>query len=224
MTTTARTGTKCLHLGCGEVIGAHWENVDSSPNVLLDNHPLLRATLAAFLPASSRKRKFTGAAYLDLRSKWPYQNATFDAVYSSHVFEHFSIDDGLHVLRESHRVLKPGGRIRFLLPTVEHEVARYLALKETREPLAATRFAQALHIFSSPPPGPHWYRLFFRLYDKNIHKMLYDAESLQHYFADSGFVKVRCAQFLDSSVPYIDEVELENRFEGAVCVEAERRW
>lgn len=59
----------------------------------------------------------------------PFAQDTFDAIFSTEVFEHiFNIDD---ILKELHRVLKPGGKMLITCPFVicEHEVpndsARY---------------------------------------------------------------------------------------------------
>ena len=52
----------------------------------------------------------------------PFENNSFDSVFSSEVFEHiFNLDD---VLNEIQRVLKPGGRLLITVPFVwdEHEI------------------------------------------------------------------------------------------------------
>ncbi len=116
--------SKLLNLGCGELVGSHWVNIDSSLNVFLDNHPWLKWVLQLLLPASSKKAKFKNAKYLDLRRTWKLDNNTFDAVYSSHFFEHLSLEDGTHVLKEAFRCLKPGGTIRFLMPAVDKDIRR----------------------------------------------------------------------------------------------------
>lgn len=48
-----------------------------------------------------------------------YADNSVDEVYASHVLEHFAIGDVQRVLREWVRVLKPGGRIRVAVPSVE---------------------------------------------------------------------------------------------------------
>ncbi len=46
-----------------------------------------------------------------------FADATFDAITSTHVFEH--LYDPVGTLRECHRILKPGGRLVILTPNVE---------------------------------------------------------------------------------------------------------
>ena len=63
------------------------------------------------------------------------------------------------------------------------------------------------------------FQRYFALYDKNLHKMFYDYESLERIFAEAGFVALRRAECLDSTIPFLGEVEKLNRFGGAVCIE-----
>ncbi len=210
-----------LNLGCGELVGSHWINIDSSPNVLLDNSPRLKGWFRKLLPASSRADKFRTARHLDLRKKkWPFATASVDGIYGSHVFEHLTREDGAHVLQECFRVLKPGGRVRLLMPCLEDLVEQYRELKKKKDPLAATEFAQRTLVLPDLPAGPWWYRLYFQFYDKNRHRMFYDRASLKHYLEQHGFARVAVRRHLDSQIPYLFEVEREDRFPGAFCVEA----
>jgi len=212
-----------LNLGCGELVGEHWVNLDSSPNVFLDNTPKVKQFFRRFLPKSSRASKFCSVRYLDLRTKrWPFGDSSVDGIFSSHVFEHLTHEAGLHMLRECFRVLKPGGRIRFVLPCLEDQISRYLELKKKRDPLAATAFAKQSLVLPDLPEGPWWYRLYFQVYDKNRHRMFYDKESLRHYFEQSGFARVKHRGHLESKLPYLNEVEKADRFPGAFCLEAEK--
>ena len=62
----------------------------------------------------------------DLRKGIPFPENTFDLVYSSHMLEHLSRDEGMHFLREAYRVLKPGGIVRILTPDLERMAREYL--------------------------------------------------------------------------------------------------
>lgn len=52
----------------------------------------------------------------DLRQKLPFDDNRFDAVYHSHVLEHFTRGDGQQFISECWRVLKPGGVLRVAVP------------------------------------------------------------------------------------------------------------
>jgi predicted SAM-dependent methyltransferase len=80
---------------------------------------------------------------LDLRRPLPVPDSSIDLVYSEHVFEHLSFpaihdrmgwsleteaapSEALQFLRESRRVLVPGGRLRVGVPDAERAVRLYL--------------------------------------------------------------------------------------------------
>jgi predicted SAM-dependent methyltransferase len=58
----------------------------------------------------------------------PFENESFNAVYHSHVLEHFSKSDGLKLLKECYRVLKPGGVLRIAVPDLEQIARSYIQL------------------------------------------------------------------------------------------------
>ena len=52
----------------------------------------------------------------DLRNGIPYQTGTVDLIMLCHSLEHFSYEDGLKLLRECRRVIKPTGCVRIIVP------------------------------------------------------------------------------------------------------------
>lgn len=71
-------------------------------------------------PAVMDNTNLTDAVVSDL-GHLPYEDATFDVVFSKYVFEH--LDRPLNVLRELRRVLKPGGHLLIHTPNRWHYVA-----------------------------------------------------------------------------------------------------
>src|SRR5262249_30651163 len=63
--------------------------------------------------------------YLDVRKTFPLPDASFDFVYSEHMIEHLTYAEGQHCLRESLRVLRPGGTLRIATPSLERLAALY---------------------------------------------------------------------------------------------------
>jgi predicted SAM-dependent methyltransferase len=90
-----------LNLGCGDRFHPDWENVDMYP----------------YAP---------GVRVHDLTKKLPYGDEEFDAVYHSHVLEHFPKKQGVGFIRECHRLLKSGGVIRVAVPDLEQIARLYL--------------------------------------------------------------------------------------------------
>lgn len=57
--------------------------------------------------------------YLNARRRFPFGDGTFDYVYSEHMIEHLPFRDGLKMLAECRRVLKPGGVLRISTPDLQ---------------------------------------------------------------------------------------------------------
>lgn len=94
---------KYINLGCGIYYSTQeeWTNLDfvSSGNKVL-GHNLLNGI--------------------------PFEDNSFDAVYHSHVLEHFTKEDGEAFTAECFRVLKPGGVLRIALPDLEGIMRNYI--------------------------------------------------------------------------------------------------
>jgi len=56
---------------------------------------------------------------------WPLINHCLGAVFASNFFEHFSMEDGVRILAEARRVLRPGGRLIVIQPNFRLEPRRY---------------------------------------------------------------------------------------------------
>jgi predicted SAM-dependent methyltransferase len=55
----------------------------------------------------------------------PYPDDYFEIVYHSQVLEHIQKDKALDFMKECHRVLKPGGMIRVVVPDLENIIDEY---------------------------------------------------------------------------------------------------
>jgi predicted SAM-dependent methyltransferase len=99
---------RLLNVGCGTRLHADWVNAD----------------IAARAP---------GVIAIDLRRELPFPAASFEAVYCSHVLEHLSKGDGAELLGRLHRILRPGGVLRVVVPDLEAMVREYLAILDALE-------------------------------------------------------------------------------------------
>ena len=97
-----------LNIGCGDRYAKGWVNVDF--------HPCGRSV-----------------ARVNILRGLPYSAESFDAVYSSHVLEHFPRETSLRLLLEMRRVLKPGGIVRVVVPDLEETCREYLRILDQVE-------------------------------------------------------------------------------------------
>ena len=79
--------------------------------------------------AVTENESLTDAAIADL-SALPYDDATFDLVFSKYVFEH--LERPIAVMRELRRVMKPGAHLLIHTPNRWHYVALIATLTPTR--------------------------------------------------------------------------------------------
>jgi predicted SAM-dependent methyltransferase len=90
-----------VHLGCGPVHLEGWVNVDIDPAVRPD-------------------------VRVDLRLGFPAPPSSVAFIYSEHVFEHLTLENGLHVFAACQLALKSGGVMRIAMPDLRYVVDRYL--------------------------------------------------------------------------------------------------
>lgn len=91
---------KMLNVGCGYRYHPEWTNLDfikTGPSVVAH----------------------------DLKKGIPFEDESFDVVYHAHLLEHFTKQEGLHLIKECFRVLKAGGIIRIAVPDLEKIMQEY---------------------------------------------------------------------------------------------------
>ena len=198
-----------LNLGCGLTTPAGWLNVDGSLQVVLARMPWLKKLLVAARVMSRRQAEIPWnpeVMRLDLTRPLPFADGSFAAIYSSHLLEHLYHDQALSLLKECHRVLRCGSVCRAVVPDLEALASRYLKEKAAAEADAGTRFMESMLVHDKGPRrGP--LSLYFRLTAFHQHKWMYDANSLRQLFESAGFRSVRQADYLDSRIGRIAEVE-----------------
>lgn len=92
--------THKLHLGCGRNPLDSWLNSDQHP-------------------------KSSNILRLDVSKRLPFEDEQFAYVFSEHMIEHLSYTQGMQMLEECHRILKPNGRIRISTPDLSFLLALY---------------------------------------------------------------------------------------------------
>jgi SAM-dependent methyltransferase len=124
-------GRAMLHLGCSARVAEHWNNIDFSLLLRIGQHPAFCSLFFRIgllnKPRYERIKKLAGQLIVwDLKKGIPFADKMFDVVYHSHVLEHIDREHALDFLNECHRVLKPGGTIRIVVPDFELLAKQYL--------------------------------------------------------------------------------------------------
>jgi predicted SAM-dependent methyltransferase len=79
------------------------------------------------IDANPREKK---DLWLDVRCGLPFRTASVDSIYTAHMLEHLYPDELDNLLRECVRVLKPGGGMRIVVPSLASAIAAYCQNKD----------------------------------------------------------------------------------------------
>ncbi len=194
----------CVQYGCGLSAPEGWLNYDTSPTLRLQRLPLV----GAMMPGVKFPK---GVSVGDVRKGLPLASQSVDRVYCSHVLEHLALDDCRAALRETFRVLKPGGVFRLVLPDLEAQTRAYL--ENVGNPDAPHDFMRgALLGAESRPKGLKG--LMVQWLGNSRHMWMWDYPALSAELEKAGFVQIRRAQFADSGEAAFEAVEDPGRWEG----------
>ncbi len=121
--------------------------------------------------------------YWDLRYGIPFADNRVDALYSSHMFEHLTYDQGQALLRECLRVLKPGGSFSIVVPNARLYVEHYLGQRDLPEEFFGwtAAFNNTTRIDA----------LNYVAYMAGEHTYMFDVENLLFRLLSAGLVDVR---------------------------------
>ena len=94
-----------LNVGCGRTYHDDWLNLDLDPS---DDNVIAH----------------------DVTRGLPCPTESASVVYHSHILEHLKPEQGIELLKECYRVLKPGGILRVVVPDLERIAYLYLNIHE----------------------------------------------------------------------------------------------
>jgi predicted SAM-dependent methyltransferase len=165
----AAADVKKLQIGCGRRILAGWLNADY--------HPKTRDVL-----------------HLDATRRLPFDDATFDYVFSEHMIEHVPFHQGQDLIEECFRVLAPGGTLRISTPDLAFLIDLYRSreIPERERSSVQAEFLDhflATEIKNRQRHAPVDYDSF--LINKFVrawgHEFIYDEKTLGYTMRTAGF-------------------------------------
>jgi SAM-dependent methyltransferase len=205
-----------VQFGCGMCAPKGWLNYDGSPTVWLQRLSLV-GPMFSLLPTKFPQNVIYG----DIVRGLPLKSNSCNAVYASHVLEHLSREDFDRALKETFRILKPGGTFRLVVPDLECLAKRYIDGLTSGRVSAAEEFLDAtafgIRVRSSGPT-----KVLSLLFGSSAHLWMWDYPALEDALTKFGYIAIRRASFGDSVDKAFAAVEDEARFQDGVCVECSR--
>jgi len=129
----------------------------------------------------------SGVTFLNAKKPFPFEDCAFDYIFSEHQIEHITYKEGVFMLRECYRVLKPGGGIRIATPDLEILIGLYRPEKSNLQ-------QRYIHwIIDRYLPQIDVYRASFVINNafRNWgHQFIYDRMTLQNAMEEAGFTNI----------------------------------
>lgn len=225
-----------LNLGCGTKTSPQKNviNIDWSIYLRIKSNPILRI-FAKMILRDARLTKLESLPdnilVYDLSKGIPFATDSVDAVYHSHLLEHFDRDVAEKFLYEVKRVLKKGGVQRIVVPDMERLCKKYLEHISICEIDPSECAGHELYIakiieqcvrkeaYGTSKQGPlqRWIENIL-LGDARkrgeTHQCMYDKISLSTLLSKIGFRKVVIQDYKTSLIPDWNDYKLDVNDEG----------
>jgi predicted SAM-dependent methyltransferase len=174
----------------------------------LATHPIARLQIGAgpnSVPGwlNTDRDPVEGHAYLDATRRFPQPDGSLDYVWAEHTIEHFTWQQGLAMLKECQRVLKPGGRVRIATPDLE----RVAGLLTNDDPIARDYVRWSTETFLPNVDAVRPAHVVNQLFRGWGHRYLYDDETLAATMEQAGFSAPRRFPFGESDDPELHGIE-----------------
>jgi predicted SAM-dependent methyltransferase len=148
-----------VNIGCGSLILEGWVNLDVSPA--------------------------PGAEYTNVMNGLPFSDGAASHIHCEHFLEHLDYPVALSFLAECHRILRPQGTMRIIVPDAGKYLAAYCRNDQTF-------FGHLTHLGNAVEAletRMHVINQMFRM--GGDHKYSWDFETLHHACRRTGFTKIQ---------------------------------
>jgi predicted SAM-dependent methyltransferase len=170
-----------LNVGCGPSKYAGWVNIDIEP---------------------------VGDLVVDITKGLPFDSNSVDLIYSEHVLEHFTFEEGQKVLWEFARCLKKEGIVRIAMPDLDCLIQKYNSDWKNQDWLSRPEYE-----FITTRG-----RMINTGFSGDGHKYLYNEEDLRNHLTEAGFQRLaRCERNVSD---HRELADLETRKDSTLVMEA----
>lgn len=148
-----------------------------------------------------------GVYFLDITQRSPFNDNTFDYVFSEHMIEHMTYVDGIAMLRECYRIMKPGARIRISCPDINFLIR--LANNPSDQDIEYIKWASQ-HF---TPWAPYTDGIFvLNNFVRDFHHIfIYNPKTLEKSLTMTGFTDFTWHNIKESSDPHLCNLENDKR-------------
>jgi predicted SAM-dependent methyltransferase len=113
-----KTAVRCTSLPIRPIVVSRYLRAHSIRKLQIGSHVCV---LPGWLNSDLYPLSISSIA-LDATKTFPLPTGSFDYVFSEHQFEHIAYEQGVAMLGECRRILRPGGKIRLALPSLDRMV------------------------------------------------------------------------------------------------------
>ncbi len=224
-----------------------WVNIDGDARLLVGSNKVLKAMVKALIKAHILNVPIDviltpppNFRHINLlKCRLPFKSGSVSYCYTSHFIEHIPRPKAAMLMKEVHRVLKPNGMIRLVVPDLELVAKNYYdAINGDKAAIGwwkekwpefdgPTQKFNAFFFkfakedvkylgFKSP-----FTRLLKRVFVPDMgHQWMYDFYDLKSMLSEAGFKGITRARFKVGKVP--DAARLDNREDESIYVEARK--
>ena len=139
----------------------------------------------------------------DVLKGLPYSDQSMQGIFSEHCLEHFHLKNALRLLADFHRVLKPSGVLRLIVPDAESYLRTYVSQSEGD-------MSQRFPFQDRETQRPLWTplhsvnRVYYQDRDSPFgHQTMYDFQMLKTMLVHCGFANVVRYEFGRGSDPVL---------------------
>src|SRR5262249_48830999 len=147
-----------------------------------------------------------GVRYGDILKGLPIADGTADGVYASHVLEHLSLADCATALRNTFRLLRPGGGFRLVIPDLECRARKDFERLGGGDAQANSWFMRNTGL-GKERRERGVAALARAVLGNTAHLWMWDEGSMAAALRQAGFVDIRRCRFNDGADPAFRLVE-----------------
>ena len=145
-----------------------------------------------------------GLAYLDATKPFPFEDGSIHYIFSEHVIEHLTYEEGKAMIAEAHRVLAPGGTMRISTP----DLMQFIALFDDNPSDEARAFIDAKLKWHEWTREPNSAAIILNLQMSSWgHKFMYDFDTLSGALVRAGFRNPQAFEENSSNDAHLRDLE-----------------